>query len=158
MFKVIGSVSNVRPAKSENPELSTTPTSGNIKLNAPAAEKMGVTITDHVAIVKAGADGEVALYAVKGNAASAKGVEPVEKQIGSVLSGKSGGSLLFSSENAFKELEGNKEDKVVYEIGDSEEAEFEGRTRTFFKLNKIRTEPKAVRKESAKKEATHTEA
>lgn len=145
MFKVIGSVSNVRPSKSENPELSTTPTNGNIKLNAPGAAKMGITIGDHVAIVKGEDENGIALYAVKGNAGSAKGESPVVRQVGSVLSGKSGGSLLFSSENAFRELQGNKNEKKVYEIGDAEQAEFEGATRTFFKLNLVRTEPKAER-------------
>lgn len=145
MFKVIGSVSNVRPAKSDNPELSTTPTSGNIKLNSAGAEKMKATAGDYVAIVKAEDESGQALYAVKGNKGSEKGAENTVKQVGSILSGKSGGSLLFSSENAFKELEGNEEEKVIYAIGDEQQAEFEGQTRTFYKLSKTGTEPKATR-------------
>ncbi len=156
VFKIIGAVSNVRPSKSEVAELSTTPTSGNIKLNAPASEKMGVTIKDFVAIVKGEDENGVALYAVKGNAGSEKGATPVVRQCGSVLSGKSGGSLLFSSENAFRELEGNDKEKKIYEIGEPVEAEFEGANRKFFKLNLVRTEPKAERTASEKASSTST--
>lgn len=143
MFKVIGTVSNVRPSKSENAELSTTPTNGNIKINAPGAEAMGVTVGDYVVIVKGQDENGVALYAAKGNAGSEKGETPVVRQVGSILSGK--GSLLFSSENAFRELDGNKEDKKVYSIGEAMTAEFEGVERSFYKLDLVRTEAKAVR-------------
>ena len=139
MFKVIGSLSNVRPAKSEIAELSTTPTKGNIKLNAPAAEKMKVTIGDYVAIVKAEDENGVSLYVVKGNASDeSKGV----KQVGSILSGKSGGSLLLSSENAFRELGGNGNDKQVYNLEDAVEAD----GASYFKLSFARTEAKMERK------------
>jgi hypothetical protein len=142
-FKVIATVSNVRPSKSENAELSTTPTSGNIKLNAPGAEKMGLAAGDYVSIVKGQDENGIALYAVKGNAGSEKGETPVVRQVGSILSGK--GSLLFSSENAFRELEGNKDEKKVYEIGEAVTSEFEGTERQFFKLNFVRSEAKAAR-------------
>ena len=139
MFKVIGSLSNVRPAKSNVAELSTTPTKGNIKLNSPAAEKMKVTIGDFIAIVKAEDENGVSLYAVKGNAADeSKGV----KQVGSILSGKSGGSLLLSSENAFRELGGNGGNKQVYTLEDAIVAD----GAEYFKLSFVRTEAKMERK------------
>lgn len=147
IFKVLASLSNVRPTKTEEAELSTTPTNGNIRLNSPGSKKIGVAEGDYVAIVEAESEGgEVALYVTKGHKGSAKGETPVVRQEGSVLSGKSGSTLLFSSENAFRTLGGNKDTKQIYSIGEAVEAD----DRKYFKLTFSRSEEKVARvKESA---------
>jgi hypothetical protein len=143
MFKVLSTVSNVRPSKSEEPELSTTPTGGNIRVNAPGAIKIGVAAGEYAAIVKGEDENGVGLFIVKGNAPSEKGVQPAVRQVGSVLSGNSG--LLFSSENAYRELDGNKDENKIYSIGDEAEFEYEGQVRKFYRLNFKSAEPKSVR-------------
>lgn len=154
-FKVVQSLSNVRPSKTEEAELSTTPTNGNIKINSPGALRMKLTIKDYVSIVKAQDDDGIAIYAVKGNAGSGKGETPVKRQVGSILSGKSGGSLLFSSENAFRELDGNKENKKIYSISETPVVyTYEGVDREFYKLTLVATEEKVARKPKATKEAS----
>lgn len=140
MFKVKSQLTNIRPSKSESPELSTTPTKGNIKLNAPGATKMGLTNGDYVSIVKAEDENGESLYAVKGNAGDDK-----NPQFGSILSstsGKTGGSLQMSSENAFRELGGNSTTRKVYSIGEAIESE----GKSYYKLNFVREETKAERK------------
>lgn len=141
MFKVTEQLTNVRPSKTEEPELTTTPTSGNIKVNAPGATKLGVSNGDHLAVVKANDGNGEAFYAVKGHAAT-----ETESQLGSVLSsptGKMGGSLQMSSENAYRELGGNKENRKVYSIGEG----VEDGGKTYFRLNFVREEAKAPRTE-----------
>jgi hypothetical protein len=118
MFQVIGSKTNVRSPKSTVAEVETTPTPGNIKLNSLACSAIGVTLGDYLAVVEAN-DGEAnANYLVKGSAGSEDGKTP---QIGAKLnstSGRAGGSLQFSSENAYKELGGNKVTKKSYTLGE----------------------------------------
>jgi hypothetical protein len=149
MFKVIAQVSNVRPTKNEEPELATTPTNGNMRLNGPGAKKVGVAEGDYVAIVEAADEDGTGLYITKGNKGSAKGETPVVRQSGSVLSGKSGSTLLFSSENAFRTLGGNGEKKQIYSIGD---ARVEG-DQSYFKLTFSRDEEKVTRDKKATAEA-----
>lgn len=146
MFKVLATVSNVRPSKSEEPELCTTPTGGNMRINGPGAIKLGVAKGDFLAIVKGEDENGVALFAVKGNAPSEKGVQPVVRQVGSILAGKSG--LGFSSENAYRELEGSKEESKIYLIGDAVESEYDGEVRKFFRLTFKASEPRTPRKKA----------
>lgn len=146
-FKVLGNLTNVRPAKTETPELSTTPTSGNIKLNAPAAEKMKVAAGSYVSVAKVDeGDGGTNLYAFVGNETKKdeKG-NVTENQVGSILAGKSGGSLGFSSENAWKELKGNTEKRMVYTL---EDARVEGGV-SYYKLTFAREEEKLKREAKA---------
>lgn len=147
MFKVLTTVSNVRPSKSEEPELTTTPTRGNMRINAPGAIKLGLVAGDYVAIVKGEDENGEGLFAVKGNAPSAKGEQPQVRQVGSVVSGNS--SLLFSSENAYRELEGNSEENKSYTIGEPVEFEYEGQNRKFYKLSFKESTPKTVRVKKA---------
>lgn len=139
-FKVVSQLSNTRPAKSDSPELSTTPTAGNIKINAPAAEKMRVGAGDYLTIVKAETEEGLSLFVTKGNPSSKNEATGEEvKQSGSILSGT--GSLLFSSENAFRELGGNDATKKVYTIGDAVEDE----GKQYFPLTFARDEEKIAR-------------
>lgn len=120
MFKVTSQLSNVRSPKSTEPIVETTPTNGNLKLNAPACEKIGVTNKEYIAIVKGkiNEDAEEAIYIVKGH-------KDGEKQFGSRLASpgdKDGGTLQFSSENAYKALGGCKEEKKQYTVTDGVES------------------------------------
>jgi hypothetical protein len=139
MFQVVEQLSNVRPAKSENPELTTTPNKGNMRLNSVAAVKVGVTNDDYVGILKGRDENGEGLFIFKGTAGSED-----TKQVGSRLAsatGRNGGSLLFSSENAYRNLGGNSENNKVYEIGDS----IEHGGVTYFRLNFVREEAKLAR-------------
>ncbi|RTK92539.1 MAG: hypothetical protein EKK61_03835 [Rickettsiales bacterium] len=140
MFQVVEQLSNVRPPKSENPELTTTPNKGNMRLNSVAAAKIGVTNDSYVAILKARDENGEGLFIFKGNEGSED-----KPQIGSRLAsstGHNGGSLLFSSENSYRNLGGNSQVNKVYEIGDS--IEHDGVT--YFRLNFVREEAKLARK------------
>lgn len=147
MFKVTAQLTNVRPSKSSEPEVSTTPTKGTIKLNAPAASKIGVTVGDYAAIVEAEDANGKGLYIVKGHEGNK---EEKISQVGAALastSGNAGGSLHFSSENAFRTLGGTKEGvKKVYSVG---EAVTPGDGNTYFKLDYVRDEARQERKEKA---------
>jgi len=135
-FKVLGTLTNVRSPKTENPELNTTPTKGNIKLNSPATAKLRLSKGDYVALapVDTGKD-KPELFLFKGiEGDKAKNIS----QIGAVLAGKSGGSLQFSSENAYRELGGNKNNKKVFSIGEAQEHEGV----SYFKLTFEREETK----------------
>lgn len=135
-FKVLGTLTNVRSPKTENPELSTTPTKGNIKLNNPASNKIKVNKGDYIAIAPVDTGGEAPeLYIFKGNASDK---EKNINQIGAILAGKSGGALQFSSENAFRQLGGNKDNKKVYSIGEGQEHDGV----TYYKLDFLRDETK----------------
>ena len=152
-FKVLGSLTNVRSVKTEEALIETTPTKGNIKLNANAASKMGVTKGDYLAIVPA-ADvdekgnpiaGTEQIFLTRGTAGSEDGKV---KQAGSILSGKAGGSLLCSSENAWKEMGGNSLNKCSFNVGDGQT--FDGDSNTYYKLTFVGEIAKSVRKKADK--------
>lgn len=139
MFKdKLTQLTNVRPSKSENPEVSTTPTNGNVKLNAPAAAKLGVGVGDFIVIGTA-AEGIFIYKGSEGN--KEQGTPNVGAKLAST-NGKNGGSLQFSSENAFRALEGNKDVKKVYSIEDAIEEEGV----SYFKLNYVRDDAKMAKK------------
>lgn len=143
MFKVT-SLTNVRPTKTENPEVSTTPTDGNIKINAPGAKKLGVTLGDYIVVVSANDEENAGIYIAKGSEGNK---EQNISNIGAKLSSptnKSGGNLVFSSGNAYKELGGVKTLKKVYSIAD-EPIVADGVS--YYKLTYVRDEIKAVRTE-----------
>lgn len=144
MFKQL---TNVRPSKTESPEVSTTPTNGNIKLNAPAATKLGVNVGDYAVI--ATDNGKV--YIAKGSEGNKENNTP---NVGAKLAstnGKNGGSLQFSSENAFREMGGNKDNKRVFAMGDPVDENggtpSEGYTGTlYYELTFTHNEEKVVKK------------
>lgn len=141
MFKVKEQLSNVRSAKSDVAEVSTTPTKGNIRLNSVAAGLMGITNNDYAAIVKAEDSNGEGIFICKGS-------KTEDGQFGSIVAtatGKNGGSLLFSSENAYRNLGGNVDTKKVYTLGDSEVHEGV----EYFRLNFSREEAKIERKAKA---------
>lgn len=140
MFKVVSQLTNVRSPKSSEPIVETSSTPGTIKLSSPACEKIGVTNKDYVAVVKGkiSADSEEQIFLVKGS-------KTEEKQFGSKLASsgdKSGGSLGFSSENAYKALEGNENSKKQYVVGEGVEADGE----IYFPLEFKQEVEKTVRK------------
>jgi hypothetical protein len=143
MFKVVGQLTNVRSPKSTEPIVETSSTPGTIKLNAPACEVIGVNNKDYVAVVKGkmNEDAEEAIYIVKGHKTD-------DGQFGSKLASagdKAGGSLGFSSENAYKALDGSKDSKKQYTIGDG--IKHDGST--YFELVFKQEVEKTVRKPKA---------
>lgn len=148
MFKIKGQLTNVRPSKTESPELSTSPSKGMINLNGPAAKLIGVTIKDYVTIIDAqDDDNQDKLYLTTGSAGNdgANG-QPKKEQVGAILSsptGRSGGGLHFGSENAWRNLAGNLTSKKVYAIN-ATPVEHEGKK--YYELAYVRDEAKMNRK------------
>lgn len=144
MFKIKSQLTNVRPTKNESPELTTTPTPGNLKINAPAAKLLNVGVGEYLTIITAETENGLGSFLTKGN----KGNDDV-KQVGSILSSTSengGGNLQFGSTNAWNELNGNKNVKKVYSIS-STPIEFDGVN--YFEITFNRDEEKAERKTKA---------
>lgn len=144
-FKVKGQLTNVRPAKTEVPELTITTTGGTMRINAPAAKLMDLTAKDYITVVPAEENGQDAYYLTKGHAGNADSKTP---QLGSILaaSNKGGsGSLGFGSGNAWKELGGNDTDKFIYSIS---ETPVEDGGNKYYRITASRKEPKVARKSS----------
>lgn len=154
MFKVKSQLTNVRPSKSEVPELTTSPSDGQLKINAPAAKLLGVTIKDYLTVVDAEDESGAAYFlsvGQKGN--DGKDGSPKQNQIGGILSsttGAAGGSLAFGSQNAWNALKGNEDIKKIYTISETP-VEFEGKQ--YYKLTFSNDEPKTIRKPRAEKQA-----
>lgn len=119
MFKVSGTLTNVRPPSSTEPQLETTSTNGNMRLNSLAAEVIGVSDGDYLAVIsgETEVDGEVVkkFGLVKGYA-SEKG--NYGAKLGSANK-KGGGNLNFSSSNAWDRLGGNEEELMVYDVAET---------------------------------------
>lgn len=145
-FKVTKQLTNTRPEKSTSPEVSTTPTKGNLKLNTAGAEKLGLSMGDYAMIVEAEDENGKGFYIVKGHKGDK---ENGIAQAGAVLastSGKEGSSLQFSSENAYRSLGGSESgEKQVYSIGEAVVSEGV----SYFKLDFARAEARQVRKPKA---------
>lgn len=144
MFKVL---TNVRPSKTETPELSTTPTAGTMKLNSPAASHIKGNVGDYVTVIEDENPNSEFHGQWLMKCAVAVGDEA---QVGSKLAStnkQNGGSLQFSSSNAYQALKGNDNTRVVYTIGDAVEHAEAG---TIYKLTFSREETKTEKK---KKEA-----
>lgn len=141
MFKQL---TNTRPEGDQKPELVTTPTSGNMKINSVGASHAKVNNGDLVSILKDDEENSEwnGIWLVKGYEGDEK-----TPQFGSKLSSsgkKNAGSLGFSSENAYQALGGNSTTRRVFSIG-------EGKTHPDFAtplypLTYVRDEQKAVRK------------
>lgn len=149
MFKVQSQLTNVRPTKTTDAEVETTPTSGNIKLNTIACGKLKATAGDYAVVVEASnGDEDAKLYIAKGHAG-----DKTNAQIGAKINsttGKQGGSMIFSSENAYRTLKGTSSEKRVFKLGEG----IESNGTTYFELIFDRTEAKMERK-PAKVGATH---
>lgn len=148
MFKQL---TNVRPEGNTKPELLTTPTSGNIKINSAGASHCKVNVGDYVSILfEDDKDSEwYGLYFVKGNTGDEKNA-PFGAKLSSAGK-KNAGSMGFSSENAYQSLEGNTKERIVYSIGEGKShPDF---ATPLFPLTKVRTEPKTVREKKDKSEA-----
>lgn len=147
MFKPKAQLTNVRPSKTESPEINTAPTSGMIKVNAPAARLLGVAAGDYLTIVPADDEnGKEQLYLTKGHAANdGSNGQPKTSQFGAILSSTSGtgaGTLQFGSQNVWDELKGDANVKKYYSV-DENAVEYEGNK--YFLLSFAREEVKAAR-------------
>jgi hypothetical protein len=119
-FTVKQGLANVRPAKTEVAEVSTTPTHGNFKINAPGALAIGVKTGDYLNVVigdlNEGAGDELFI---------AKGIEGSKDEKGKIIvatvgaklassNGKLGGALQASSANIYSAMKGNIHENLVY--------------------------------------------
>lgn len=157
-FTVKQGLANVRPAKTETPEVSTTPTNGNFKVNSPGAIAIGVKSGDYLNVVLGdlgeGAGNE--LFICKGKSAvkttGEDGKEKiVEPAVGAKLAsanGKMGGTLQASSSNIYNAMKGNPDGNVIYTI-DVENPQVLGED-TYYRLQYARTEPKQVKEKAEK--------
>lgn len=152
MFKPLSQLTNVRPSKSESPELLTSPSSGQIKINAPAAKLLGVSVEDYLTIIDAETDNGKQYFVAKGHAANdGSNGQPKVAQVGGILSspsGVAGGTLSWGSQNAWNTLGGNKTTKKIFSIAE-EPFNYEGTD--YYLLTLVREEAKPIRKS---KEAT----
>ena len=105
MFKITAQLTNARPTKDETPMVSTTPTTGNMKLSESAASVIGVSTGDYLAVVTAETEEGDAFFVFAGQAGG-EGEANVGSKLGN-SNGKVGGSLEFSSANTWKQLGGN---------------------------------------------------
>ncbi len=160
VFKVMGTLTGVRPPKTTEALVITSPTKGNIKVNSAACTKLKVAAEDYLTICPVETDNGLELYLTKGVKPSEDGKT---KQVGAILSGKSGGTLMFSSENAYQELGGNKENNLIYSVADAV-GEADGKLvevtpdykgSLYYKLTFKTKEAKAAR---TKKESANTQA
>jgi hypothetical protein len=158
MFNIKNRLTNVRPSKTETPEVSTTPTPGNFKINSPGALALGLKSGDYLDVVDAEVNGEVKLYIGKGIApekvedgTDEKGkakFKTVKAGIGSKLAsanGKISGTLQASSANTYFTLKGNKESNMIYSIDlENPQVDAESGT-TYYALTFSRQEEKQVK-------------
>lgn len=171
MFQVKARTTNTRPVDDQSPEVSTTPTPGNFKINAVGALAIGVKNEDYLDVVVGEEEGVEAIYIAKGKAPVREedGTEEktdkdgnvkvvtkyktVENAIGAKLASANGqmsGTLQASSANTFNALKGNKEANMIYSI-DTENPQTDSATGTvYYKLTFVRQEAKQVK---ASKEA-----
>lgn len=149
-FKVLAPITNVRPSKSESPELNTAPNKGMIKVNTKTVSLMGLKSGEFLVIVPAqDENGNKDFYITTGNAKTA-----TTGQVGAILSSNSesgGGSLSCGSENAWRELGGNKNTKEIYSVS---ETPVDSDGKSYYKLTHVRSENKVVR--VPKGEVKHT--
>jgi hypothetical protein len=156
MFKVKGQLTNVRPSKTENPELNTSTSKGMMRINTPGVKLLGFADEDYATIVPAeDEDGTTNLYITKGHKGNdGKDGNAKVNQYGARLSSASetgAGTLQFGSTNAWNELGGDSKVKKIYSISETP-VEFEGAA--YFKLTFDRSEAKTERKaKEAKSEA-----
>lgn len=168
MFKPGQNLTNVRPPKSETPEITVTPTPGSIKINQPATIALGLRIDDYVGVnigEEIDQDGNETgrkVYAVfKGVAPviskdDTTGKEVVVTQANgaklSVASAKaSSGNLQFSSANVWQQLGGNQEKRKVYGINLENSVEESGIT--YYEMFLLREEDKMERNTKDKDES-----
>ncbi|MBS1960734.1 MAG: hypothetical protein JST04_00855 [Bdellovibrionales bacterium] len=147
MFKVIGKLTGTRPTGTDKAQLETTPTSGGMRLNTPAAATLGVSAGDHVMIVLAGDEGTepVPYLAVGGNSgAKLAFVNAQEKK----------GKLSFSDAAGYAALKGNSSGSNVYDLGEAVESDGV----KYYPLTLADTKTKAARKERTPEQIAATQA
>lgn len=144
MFTLKARTTNVRPSKTEVAEVSTTPTHGNFKINAPASLVLGVKTGDYLDVVIGNDD---ALYVAKGVApVKDEAGKTIEAAIGAKLAstnGKMSGTLGASSANTYESLKGSKEANMIYTMDVENPKEFEGTL--YYRLEFSREEAKQLK-------------
>lgn len=153
MFQLKTRLTNTRPTKDEKPEVSTTPTKGNFKINSAGALAIGVKDGDYLDVVVGEDESGDAIFIAKGTAPVKEGDKTVQSAVGAKLAsanGKMSGTLNASSANAYLLLKGNKENNLVYSIDTENSQSYtdNGNTSTYYKLVFDRTEEREVRKSS----------
>jgi hypothetical protein len=144
-------LTNTRPAKQLGTQIIAAPTSGHIKVTPDAASKLNVSDNSYVFVVRDTISDTIWVR---------KGEEGVGGKLAS--SNKSGGgTLTFSSGNAWNDLKGDVNANVHYDMaeepvyvtaeGEQVEAGTEGAS-PYFQLTFVASVPKTVRKKRTKKE------
>ena len=148
-FTVKQGLANVRPAKTEVAEVSTTPTSGNFKINAPGALAIGVKTGDFLNVVigdlNEGAGDE--LFISKGVAGMKEDGKVITATVGAKLAssnGKLGGALQASSANIYVAMKGNTTENVVYTIDVDSPVDLDGTV--YYRLAHSRVEAKQAKR------------
>lgn len=158
VFTVTRQLTNVRPSSDETPQLLTTPTPGNLRINQPASESLGVNNGDFLLVIEAdNADGKGKRpWVAKGTAPVTKPDEKdpskkitVDAAVGAKLAtstGKTGGNLTCSSMNAYEFLGGNTKSVRIFDVDSTDKVTHEGFT--FFALNFKEEEAKTEKKKA----------
>jgi len=144
MFEIQRVLTNVRP-KNEEAVLTVTPTKGILKLSEKAAIQLGLTNESYASVLEANTDEGLCAFVFKGQA---KNEDENLSQIGSKCSFSNnamGGSLQFSSGNAWATLKGDVDSNTKYSV--SEEAVVQGGV-SYYKLTFAGKTPKTVKETS----------
>lgn len=116
MFKVTGNLTGVRISGATQPEVITTSTMGNIRINPLASRALGIKAKDFVGIIElTDEDGNKvpALFIGKEGQGGVAKVAP--------SNGKVSSTLQFSSASAWVALKGNDSKLKAYKLGDAVE-------------------------------------
>jgi hypothetical protein len=147
MFKLGRTLTNVKPPKSTEPQIETTPTPGNFRINSYGYEKMGLQLGDYIAITTATDEDEdgnpVSILLAYQGAQGDDESNNVGSKLGATNSSNAG-SYSFSSRNSWNEMGGNEDEKVMFNILDG--VELDGVT--YFQLVEAGREDKVERKAS----------
>ncbi len=135
-------LTNVKPPKSNVPELALTPTKGNMRLNPAGLSLLNAGVEGRVTIIE-GEDAESGkpVYGICKVAADSG----VGAKLGSAT-GKKGGSLQFSSANVWQSLGGDTDSRTFFTI--SEEGVEVDDLGTVYPIELSRVEDKMVRGEN----------
>lgn len=138
----------------EGKVLTTTSNPGGFRLSPKAAAALGVTKGDHVEIGGFETENGIVYCIYK-----ASNTSTLASKLAYASAKSNTGSLMFSLQMAYKELGGNSDTLVSYELGEGQKSTDENGTviedsPLMFVLTKLKETPKQERKKKADKEGT----
>jgi hypothetical protein len=146
MFEIKRVLTNVRP-KNEEAVLTVAPTKGILKVSETAATRLGLGGGDYVSVLEAQTEEGLSAFVFKGNA---KDEENGINQVGSKCDFSNngvGGTLQFSSGNAWKTLNGDGDNNVKYAVSETPVVQ-DGIS--YFKLTFVSKTPKTIKNATEK--------